>query len=183
MIKNKTTWRNMINKKAVKTSNFIWSTYPLVMLHTQFLILSLHVTTLHPATLHSTSLHFSTLHFFPFKFHPATLHYPLIWLNPIKFPTTPFHLTSLHFTSLHFTSLHFTFRWFSPRLYSSHFTPFIIALLNLFLKILGLQGKVPDVPAGSWFQFLMVLFTKECFPISDFCFMSLIFRTWSTLLT
>jgi hypothetical protein len=36
-----------------------------------------------------------------------------------------------------------------------------MAFLTLFLKILDLQGKVPNVSAGSWFQFLMVLFTKD----------------------
>ena len=86
-------------------------------------------------------------------------------LTPFKFPNAPFHLTSLHFTTLHLTSLHFTAllprRWFSPHFYSFHFTPFIIAFLTLFLKILGLQGKVRKASAGSWFQFLMVLFTKE----------------------
>jgi len=29
-----------------------------------------------------------------------------------------------------------------------------MAFLTLFLKILGLQGKVPNASAGSWFQFL-----------------------------
>jgi len=61
------------------------------------------------------------------------------------------------------------------------FNPFIIALLTLFLKILGLQGKVPNISAGSWFQFLMVWFTREYFPVSVLCFLSLIFRTWWTL--
>ena len=59
---------------------------------------------------------------------------------------------------------------------------FIIAFLNLFLKILGLQGKVPNTSGGSWFQVSMVLFTKENFLISVLCFPSLIFQTWSTLL-
>jgi len=57
------------------------------------------------------------------------------------------------------------------------FHPFIIAFLTLFLKILGLQGKYPNVSAGSWFQFLIVLFTKEYIPISVLCFLSLIFQT------
>jgi len=90
--------------------------------------------------------------------------------------------TTLHPTTLHSTSLHCTCRRFPPHFYSFHFTPFIIAFLILFLKIIGLQGKVPNVSAGSWFQFLMVMFTKEYFPISVFCFLSLISRTWSTLL-
>ena len=88
-----------------------------------------------------TSLHFTTLSF---------------GLAPLKFPTAPFHPTSLHFT----------FRRFSPHLYSFHLTPFVIASLTLFLKIVGLQGNIPKASAGSWFQFFMVLFTKEYFPIS-----------------
>jgi len=60
--------------------------------------------------------------------------------------------------------------------YSFHFTPFIIAFLTLLLKIFGLQGKVPNASAGS-FQFFMVLFTKEYFMITVFCFLSLIFQT------
>jgi len=46
--------------------------------------------------------------------------------------------------------------------------------------MLGLQGKVPNVSAGSSFQFLMVLFTKEYFQTSVLCYLPLIFRTWST---
>jgi len=67
-------------------------------------------------------------------------------------------------------------------LYSFHFTPFVPAFLSMFLKILGLQGKASYASAGSWFQFLKLLFTKEYFPTSLICLLSLIFRTWSTLL-
>jgi len=111
--------------------------------------------------------------------HFTTLHYPLIWLNPIKIS---YSSISLHFTSLHFTSLHCNFRGFSPHFYSFHSIPFVIAFLTLFLKVLGLQRKVPNPSTGSWFQFLMVLFTKEYFLISVLCFLSLTFQTWSTLL-
>jgi hypothetical protein len=44
----------------------------------------------------------------------------------------------------------------------------------MFLKILGLKGKVPNAFAGSWFLSLMVLFTKEYFLISVLCFLPLI---------
>jgi hypothetical protein len=37
----------------------------------------------------------------------------------------------------------------------------MIAFLNLSLKILDLQGKVPNASATSWLRFLMVLFGKE----------------------
>jgi len=46
----------MINEKAIKAANFMWSIYPLVILESLLLRLSL---TLHATTLHSTSLHFS----------------------------------------------------------------------------------------------------------------------------
>ena len=118
-------------------------------------------TTLHPTALHSTSLHFQ-LHFTTLSFG----------LTPFKFPTSPIHLTLLHFTSLHCT-----FRCISPHFYSFRFIPFIIAVLNLCLKILGLKGKVPNSSAGSWFQFITVLFTKEYLPISFLCFLSLTFPT------
>jgi len=113
------------------------------------------------------SLNFTTL-------HPTILHYPLIWLKSISIS---YRSISPHITTLHLTSLRCTFRRFSPRFYSFHFTPFINAFLNLFLKILSLQRKVANASASSRFQFLMVLFTKEYFPISVPCFLSLIFRT------
>ena len=154
---------------------------------------SVHFTRVHLSTLYSFHLNFTQLHFTPLHYicryftfshlNFAQLHFTTLsfGLTPFKFLTAPFHLTSRHFTP-HFTSLHCTFRWFSPHFYSFRFTSFIIAFLPLFLKILDLQGKVPNASAGSWFQFLMVLFTKEYFPISVLCFLSLIFRTWSTLL-
>ena len=130
------------------------------------------VTTLHPITLHYTCRHFTSL-------VDTSLHYPLIWLNPILIS---YRSISPLITTLHLTSLHSTFRWFSPYFCFFNFTPFIIAFLTLFIKILGLQGKVLNAYACSWFQFLVVLLTKEYFTISVLCFLSLIFRTWSTLL-
>ena len=122
------------------------------MLDTLLLRLSLYFTP------NYTSLHFLTLHFFPFKLHPATLQYPLIWLNPISIShhsISP-HITILHLISLHYTSPHFTSLLddFLPHLSSLHFTPFIIPFLTLFLKILGLQRKVPNVSAGSQYMYI-----------------------------
>jgi hypothetical protein len=87
------------------------------------------------------------------SFHSTTIYFP-----------TP---TSLHFALLRFTSLHFAL---------------FITFLTLFLKLLGLQEKAPKTSSGSWFQSWVVLFTKEYFPISVFCFLLLIFLLWSTLL-
>ena len=100
-------------------------------------------TTLHQTTLHSTSLHLSTLSSSLLNF--TQLHFTTIsfGLTPFKFPTAPFHHTSLHFTSLHCT-----FRRFSPHFYSFHFTPFVMAFLTLFLKLLDLQGRVPKLRAS-----------------------------------
>ena len=139
------------------------------MLDTLLLRPSLHFTELHLIPLQYTCRHFTSSHLHFTQLHFTTLSFSL---NTFKFPAAPFHLTSLHCT----------FRLFSPHFSSFHFTPFIIAFLTLFLKILTLQGEVLNVSAGSWLQFLMVPFTKKHFPISLLCFLSLIIRTWSTLL-
>jgi len=124
--------------------------------------------------LHYTCRHFTSSHLNFTHLLFTTLHYPLIWLNPISIS----YCSILpHITTLHLTSLHCTFRQFSPHLYPFRFIPPIIAFLTLFLKILRLKEKKPNDSAGSWFQFLMVLFTKEYFPISVLCFLSLFFRT------
>jgi len=112
------------------------------------------------------SLHFTTLHFFPFKTSPSytSLNFTSSHLNftqlnfttlsfdltPFKFPIAQFHLTSLHFTSLHFTAHLDDFRHTSiispsPRL----------LLLSSLSIVLGLQRKVPNASAGSWFQFFL----------------------------
>jgi hypothetical protein len=120
----------------------------------------------HPVTKTFTPLHYTCRHFTSSHLNFTHLHFTTLsfGLSPFKFPSAPFHLTSLHFTSLHYTSphittlhltsLHCTFRRSSPQIYSFHFTPFIIAFLNLILKISGLQGKVSNASAGRWFQFL-----------------------------
>jgi len=105
----------MINEKAIKAANFMWSVYLLIMLNTLLLRLSLHFTQLHFTPLHYTCRHFTSSHLnFP-QLHFTTLSFGL---TSFKFPTAPFHLTSLHFSSLHFTSLHCPSRWFSPHFYS-----------------------------------------------------------------
>ena len=48
---------------------------------------------------------------------------------------------------------------------------FLLIQLNynfpyLCLKVIGLQGRIPNTSAGNWFQCWMVLFTKKYFPIS-----------------
>jgi hypothetical protein len=50
----------------------------------------------------------------------------------------------------------------------SHLALFI-TFLTLFLKLLGLQERVPKASSGNWFQSCMVLFTEEYFPISVRC--------------
>jgi hypothetical protein len=51
--------------------------------------------------------------------------------------------TTIYFPTLYFTSLHFT----DPPL---NFTIFI-TFLTLFLKLLGVQERVPKASADSWF--------------------------------
>jgi len=133
----------------------------------------------HPVTKTVTPLHYTCRQLTPSHLNFTQLHFTILsfGLTSFKFPTAPVHLTSLHY---YLTSINCTFRRFSPHFYSFHFTPFIIAFLTPFLKILGLQRKVA-ASAGSWFQFVMILFTKKYFPISVLCFLSLIFRTLSTL--
>jgi len=43
----------------------------------------------------------------------------------------------------------------------------MITFLTLFLKLRDLQGKVATACVDSWFQILIVLFTKEYFWIPD----------------
>jgi hypothetical protein len=148
----------MIKEIAICTVILMWHMYLLVII----------VHLVHQ-DLHSTSLHLPTLHF----------HLTVSYFTSLSFRLV---LLLLNFLPPHYTSLHFTFIRFSPHVYYLHFTPFIIAFLILFLKVLGLHGKVPNTSAASWFQICMVLFTNEYFPMSVLCFLSLIFRTWSTLL-
>jgi hypothetical protein len=103
---------------------------------------------------------------FPFNFTPFYFTSLPFCFTPFKFSATSLHFTSPQFTSLHFASFRCTFIRFSPHFCYLHFTPFIIAFLTLFLKMLRLRGKVPNSTAGSWY-----------FPISVLCFLSLIFRT------
>ena len=88
----------------------------------------------------------------------------------IIFVCVPTYVTFAHFYLVFATLLFF------------HLIPFIVAFLILFLKIWGLKVKVRNNFACNCFHLCMVLFTKEYFPISFPCFLSLIFRTWSILL-
>jgi hypothetical protein len=84
------------------------------------------------------------------------------WPSKLLQFTPLLDVSSLHFYSLRFISL--------------------ITFLILFLKICDVKWKVASASAGSWCQWLMVLFTKEYFPISVLCFLALFCRTWSSLL-
>jgi len=59
----------------------------------------------------------------------------------------------------------------------------VTTFLTLFLNVFGLQGKDASKLTGNWFQLLMVLFTKEYLPASVLCFLVLIFRLWSSVLS
>ena len=98
-------------------------------------------------------------------------------IKPTLDKTSALQFTSLqicHFPPLLDVSL--------PGFKSLHFTSLTVTFLNRILTTRGLQGKDACASAGSWFQSLMVLFTKDHFPISVLCFLALIFRSWSSLL-
>jgi hypothetical protein len=59
-----------------------------------------------------------------------------------------------------------------PHFYTLHITS-LITFLTLFLKILGLQGKVPTASAGSWFQSWMFLFPPPRFMVAQPAYRSL----------
>ena len=126
-------------RNSHKTANLKCFIYILIMIDS--LLLNLHATSLHYTCRHfnSSHLNFTQLHF-------TTLHYPLIWLKHIYNSYHPFHLKV---TTLHLTSPPYTFKRFSRHFYPLRFTPFIIAVLTLSLKILGLQGKACNASAGS----------------------------------
>jgi len=97
--------------------------------------------------------------------------------------------TSLHHPYVPFTvrpdlppSLHYTFLHI-PTMCNTHFVQFntLITFPTLFLKAFGLQRSVLKSSAGYRFHSRMVLFTKEYFSLSVLCFLSLIFRSRSTL--
>jgi hypothetical protein len=116
------------------------------------------------SSLHSTSLHLRNPHFI------IRIYLPLPNLTSLRFDSL--HFTSLHFASLHLTSRPFTVvLWFSPHF---HFASFI-TFLTLYLKLLGLQEKVPKASASSYLPSCMVLLTKEWFPKSVIFFLLLIF--------
>jgi hypothetical protein len=69
-----------------------------------------------------------------------TMHIHIIKNTTIK--------NDLPFIPLHCTSLHFTAFFISPFLRFASFVTF----LTIFLKLLGLQERVPKASAGSWFQ-------------------------------
>ena len=75
---------------------------------------------------------------------------------------SPFHFTSLHFTLLFPTTTHFPSLFTFYRLY---FPSLVYTFLTVVLKIRVLPWEVPIAPSGSLFQSVMVLFTKEYFPI------------------
>ena len=88
------------------------------------------------------------------------------------------HITSLHFKtnslthkSRQFTPHHFTYLHSVPTC-----SPLLVTtFLTLFLNVFSLHGKAASKPAGTWFQLLMVRFTKEYLSTSVICFLVLIF--------
>jgi len=139
--------RMWLTKKPYKQQTLLWSIYLQILLDALLLRLSLHFTQLQSIPLHYTCRHITSSHLNFTQLHFTKLSFGLTHLNFL-----PLRSASPHITTLQLTSLQCTFRQFSPHFYSFHFTQFIIAFLSLFLKILGLQEKVANASAVSWFQ-------------------------------
>jgi hypothetical protein len=92
--------------------------------------------------------HFNSLHFLFYFFHLSCQ------------PYTSLYFALHNYNSLPFTSLSITFYFLSPSLSLTSFT-----FLTLVLKICVLPWEVPIAPSGSFFHLVMVLFTKEYFPM------------------
>ena len=156
-----------------------------------FILHSLFHTHFHPSL---SLLRFSSLTTPINLFHkdsPPPSQPPILHLSLSLFHTTL--LRSLYFTyctplptmldnfSLLFRHFHFTgHRFFTIFDDFPHtLLPFkfcsIITFLNLFLKVICLQGRIPNTSARNWFQCWLFLFTKEYFPISVLCLLLLIF--------
>ena len=121
-----------------------------------------------------------------------SLHYDIstsLWHTLCTATYSLHYWTSLHFT---FNSLNqstrpydnviFSFQLTSLHLYLLHFTALIITFLTVCLKLNVLLVRAPICPSVSWFQSVMVLFTKEYMPTSFLWFLALISHLWSTLL-
>jgi hypothetical protein len=123
---------------SICTIILIWSN--------NILVITVHSTHCSPALL----LHCTTLNDTSFPINFTLFHFNLVWflslLNFLQLHCTSHHHTSLYFTTLNFTSLYFTTLRCTSLLpdfrhTSVTFTPFIIASLTLFLKVLGYGVK------------------------------------------
>ena len=105
-----------------------------------------------------------------------------LYIFPALSSLTPLHflghLTNLPFFMIFLTSLstHITSRLSSSLRRTGYHFP------NSLSEAIGITCERPYPPSVSWFQSVMVLFTKEYLPTSVLCFLALIFHLWSTLL-
>jgi hypothetical protein len=87
----------------------------------------------------------------------------------------PKNFTVTHFTSLQYKITSHKSCQFTPSHYTSHhitylhsiptcFPLLVTTFLTLFLNVFNLQGKDASKPAGNWFQFLTLRFTKVYLP-------------------
>jgi len=89
-------------------------------------------------------------------------HFTSLQFTPLQNKITS-HI--LHeFTANHYTSHHFTYLHSIP----TSIPLLVTTFLTLFLKVFITQRKDASNPEGSWFQLVMILFTKEYLPISLF---------------
>jgi hypothetical protein len=172
-----------------------------LIIYISYRSISLHITSLHITSHHFTSHHFTSLHITshhitrhstdlipkiiskkvnPFTalknspFHFTSLHFLFYFIYLFTYPINPtLHFTLLFLTTIHFCSPHFPSLSAICRL---HFPSLVYTFLTLVLKIRFLPWEVPIAPSGNLFQSVMVIFTKEYFPISVLCFLALIFQ-------
>jgi hypothetical protein len=105
-----------------------------------------------------------------------TLHYDIF--TALVNLTTSFRFYSLNQSSLLYVILIFlpTPHFPSLHLYHLYFAALVISFRTLFLKLCILPVREPISLSDSWFQSVMVLFTKENFPTYLLCFPALIFQ-------
>ena len=85
----------MINEKAIKSANYIWPIYLLIMLDTLLLRPSLHFTPLHFTPLHYACRHFTSSHLIFTKLHCTTLWFG-IYLKKFRLKILFYFLTGYY---------------------------------------------------------------------------------------
>jgi len=94
----------------------------------------------------SPSLHTTLPPIYTLPITPRFHSFPTLHFATLFYTLDDFYFTSLHFLSLHFLIISRTLYFSLTHLNNRFPSPF-------FFKVFGLQGRVPNTSAGSWFQF------------------------------